>query len=153
MKVTINRKRQMQNGTLELTGLTTPRKPRGLTATGQGLAQQDSAGRVSWRVWNRTDGCLEAKPGSLVGYPDPLLTLQPRHILISNKALLIIGKGTKSTVSDDFKVSLVPDSVLLKLLFKLLDACVCGWEASGMWAPSLTIVIRFLPDIIDRILS
>jgi hypothetical protein len=43
----------------------------------------------------------------------------PSHILICINAVLIIGKETKSTVSDDFNVLLLSDDPLLKLLFKL----------------------------------
>jgi hypothetical protein len=49
-----------------------------------------------------------------------VLTL-PSHILISYNALLVIGKETKSTVSDDLKVSLLSDNPLLKRPFKILE--------------------------------
>ena len=58
-----------------------------------------------------------------------------------------------STVSDDFKVSLLSDNPLLKLPFKLLGACFCRREASWIWAPRLTIIVRFLPYIVDHILG
>jgi hypothetical protein len=67
--------------------------------------------------------------------------------------LLIIGKETKSTVLDDFKVLLLSDNPLLKLPFKYLEACFRRREASWIWAPHLTIIIRFLPDIVDHILG
>jgi len=72
---TINVKPETQNRRLEPTGLAKPGETRGLTGTGLGLARQDSAGRVFGRFWNRTDAFLRSKPGPLVGYPDPLLTL------------------------------------------------------------------------------
>jgi hypothetical protein len=72
---------------------------------------------------------------------------------MSNPALLVILKETKSMVSDDFKVSLLSDSPLLKLAFKFLEACVCGRDASWIWAPRLTIIIQFLPDILNQILA
>jgi hypothetical protein len=72
---------------------------------------------------------------------------------MSNNALLVIGKETKSTVSDDYKLLLPSENALLKLPFKLLEACIHHWEASSIWAPCLTINIRFLPDIIDHILG
>jgi len=80
-----------------------------------------------------------------------IVLTQPSHILISNNALLVRGKETKSTVSDDFKVSQLFDNPLLKLPFKLLEACFRRRETSWIWAPRLTIIIRFLPDIIDHI--
>ena len=63
-----------------------------------------------------------------------------------------MGKETKSTVSDDFKVLVVSDIPLLKLPFKRLEACLCHWEASWIWAPRLTIIIGFLPDLVYHIL-
>jgi hypothetical protein len=52
-----------------------PCETRGLTGTARGLAGQKSAGLVFGRVRNRTDPFLRSKPGLLVGYLDPLLTL------------------------------------------------------------------------------
>ena len=77
---------------------------------------------------------------------------QPSHILISNKALLVISKETKSTVSDDFKLSWLSDNHLLKLPFELLEACFRSREASWIWMPHLSIIIQFLPDIVVHIL-
>jgi hypothetical protein len=67
--------------------------------------------------------------------------------------LLVIGKKTKSTVSDDFTVLLLSDNPLLKLPLKLLEACFHCREASWICAPRLTIIIQFLPDIVDHILG
>src|SRR5882757_6105835 len=72
---TINVKPKTQNRRFDPTGLAKPGETRGLTGTGPGLARQESAGRVFGRFWNRTDPFLRSKPGPLVGYPDPLLTL------------------------------------------------------------------------------
>jgi len=72
---TINVKPETQNRRLDPTGLAKPGETRGLTGKGPGLARQESAGRVFDRVWNRTDPFLRSKPGPLVGYADPLLTL------------------------------------------------------------------------------
>jgi hypothetical protein len=58
---------------------------------------------------------------------------------------------TRSTVLDDFKVSLLPDNFLLKLPFKLLEACFHSWKASWIRVPHLTIIIQFLPNIVDPI--
>ena len=49
-------------------------------------------------------------------------------------------------------VSLLSGNFLLKLQFKLLEACFCRQEGSWIWAPRLTIIIRSLRDIIDHIL-
>ena len=68
-------KPEMQNRTLEPTGVAKPSKTHGLTVTGPGLARQDSAGRVSGQVRNQSDPFLRAKPVSLAAYPDPLLTV------------------------------------------------------------------------------
>ena len=68
-------KPEIQNRTLEPTGLANCGKTRGLMGTGPGLARQDSAGRVFRCVCNRTDSLLRGKHGSLAGYPDPLPTL------------------------------------------------------------------------------
>jgi hypothetical protein len=65
----------MQNRRLEPTVLAKPGNAHGLPSTGPGLACQESTGRVFGRVWNRTDPFLRSKPGLLVGYLDPLLTL------------------------------------------------------------------------------
>jgi hypothetical protein len=62
-------------------------------------------------------------------------------------------KETKSTVSDDFKVSLLSDNPLLKLPFKLLETCFHHREASRILASRLTIIIQFLHDIVDHILG
>jgi len=75
------------------------------------------------------------------------------EVLISNNTLLVIGKETKSTVPDDFKVSLLSDNPPFKLLVVLLEACLRPWEASWIWALHLSIIIRFLPNIIDHILG
>jgi len=68
-------KPETQNRRFEPTDLAKPGETRGLTGTGQGLARQESAGRVFGRFWNRTDTFLQSKPGLLAGYPDTLLTL------------------------------------------------------------------------------
>jgi hypothetical protein len=56
-------------------------------------------------------------------------------------------------VSDELKGLLLSDNPLLKVPLKLLEACFCAWEACWMWVPFLTIIIRFLPDIVDHILG
>jgi len=43
--------------------------------TGQGLACQEAAGRVSGLVWNQTDQLLESEHCPLADYPDLLVTL------------------------------------------------------------------------------
>ena len=63
-------------------GLAKPGETRGLMGTGQGLARQESAGRVFGRFLNRTDPFLRSKPGPLAGYPNPLLTLGREGIAI-----------------------------------------------------------------------
>jgi len=65
----------------------------------------------------------------------------PSHILISNNPVLVIGKQTTITVSNDFKVSLLPDITLLMLPFKLFEVCFRRPEASRMWTPHLTIIV------------
>jgi len=56
-------------------------------------------------------------------------------------------------VSDDFKLSLLSDNPPLQLPFKLWAACFYWQEASWIRVPPLSIIIRFLPNIIDYILS
>jgi len=68
-------KPKMQKWRLEPNGLGKPGETHWLTRTGQGLASQESAGRIFGRVWTRTDPFLRSKPGPLPGYPDPLLSL------------------------------------------------------------------------------
>ena len=69
----------MQNRRLDQMGLAKPGETRGLTGTGPGLARQESAGQVFGRFWNRTNQFLRFKPGLLVGYLDPSLTLPLAH--------------------------------------------------------------------------
>jgi hypothetical protein len=66
--------------------------------------------------------------------------------------VLVSGKETKRKVSDDFKASLLSDNPLLKLPFKLLEDHFSHRKASWIWALPLTIVIRFLLNIVDHIL-
>jgi hypothetical protein len=54
---------------------------------------------------------------------------------------------------DDFKVSLQSDNPHLKLPFKLLKAEFQCREASSIWVPLLTTIIRFLSNIIAHILG
>jgi len=68
-------------------GLAKPGETASLTGTGPGWAHQQSAGRVFGRVWNRTDPFLRSKPGPLVGYPDPLLTLVKEHLKVLSEHL------------------------------------------------------------------
>ena len=72
-------KADTQNQWLELMGLAKSGETRGLMGTGPGLARQESAGRVSGLVWNRTHLFFLSKPRPLAGYLDPLLTLHPRY--------------------------------------------------------------------------
>jgi len=91
-------------------GLGKPGETCGLMGMGPGLARQESAGRVSGRVWNRTDPFLRSKPGPLAGYPDPLLTLhQPQDgkklcngikSYWENIEMLIVIDGTGSAHQD-----------------------------------------------------
>jgi len=66
---------ETQNRRLEPTGQAKPSKTRGLTGTGPGLACQDAAGGVFGQFRNQTERFFLSKPGPLVGFPDPLLTL------------------------------------------------------------------------------
>jgi len=68
-------KPKTQIRTLDLTGLSKPRKTCGLTGTGSGLVRQESAGRVVECVWNWTNQFLRSKPGLLACYLEQLLTL------------------------------------------------------------------------------
>jgi hypothetical protein len=68
-------------------------------------------------------------------------------------AFLVNGKETKSTVLDDFKVSLQSDNPHLKLPFKVLKTGFRRQESSSIWVRSLTLIIRFLPNIITHILG
>jgi len=68
-------KPETQNRRLEPTGLAKPGESCGLMGTGPGLARQESAGWVFGQFWIRTNPFLRSKPGPLVGYPDPLLTI------------------------------------------------------------------------------
>jgi len=75
------------------------------------------------------------------------------HILNSINTWVVIGKEIQSTVSDAFKVLLLPDSPPLKLPFELLEACFHSQEASWIWVPCHGIIIRYLPDMTDHILG
>jgi hypothetical protein len=61
---------------LGLTGLAKPGNTGQLMGTGLGLARHELAGRVVGQVWNQSDPFVRSKPGPLVGFLDPLLTLQ-----------------------------------------------------------------------------
>lgn len=74
---------EMQNWSLELTGLAKPGKPPRLMGIGPDLAPQEAACQVFGSVWNRTDALLRSNPKPLVGYPDPLLTLPTSTYLTS----------------------------------------------------------------------
>ena len=82
-----------------------------------------------------------------------ITSTQLSHILISNNTSVVISKQTRSTVSDDVKVSLRSDNRPLKLHFEILEACCCHLEAFWIWAPGLNIIIRSLPDIIEHIIG
>jgi len=60
---------------LEPTGLPKPSETHRLLGKGPGLALQHSADGVFEQLWNYTDMFLLSKPGPLVGYPGPLLTV------------------------------------------------------------------------------
>jgi hypothetical protein len=75
LNATINVKPEMQNRRLQPTGQAKPGETHGLTGTGPGWARQASAGRVFGRFWTQTNQFLRSIPGSLAGYPDPLLIL------------------------------------------------------------------------------
>jgi len=77
LNATIHVKPETQNRRMEPTGVAKPGKTHELTCTGPGLTRQESVGRVFGRFSNRTDPFLRSKPGPLVGYLDPLLTLFP----------------------------------------------------------------------------
>jgi len=74
-------------------------------------------------------------------------------MLISNNALLIISKVIEITVLDDLKVYLLANHDLLKLRFEQLEACFRRPEASWIVALRLSIIVRFLPIIVDYILG
>jgi len=75
------------------------------------------------------------------------------HIPISYKNLLVIGKEKNTTVSDDRKKSLLSHIPFWEVLFKLLEACFPSQKASWIWVPRLTIIIRFLHNIVYHILG
>jgi len=75
----------------------------------------------------------------------------PSHILIHNNALPVICQETKSIVSDDFKVSLLPDNPPWMLHFECLESCVRCQEAAWIGVGHLSIIIQFLPNMIDYI--
>ena len=77
----------------------------------------------------------------------------PSSILSSNISFLRIDNGINSIVTDGFNVSLLPDNSPLRLRLKLLEFCVRHQEASSILAPLHSIIIQFLPDILDHILG
>jgi len=77
----------------------------------------------------------------------------PSHSLITNKGVFVISEQTNSTIAHDFNVSLVSNNLLSKLQFKLLEACFRHREVCCIREPLLTIIIGFLHDIVNYILS
>jgi len=77
----------------------------------------------------------------------------PGHILISNNTLFVISEETKSRVPHEFNESLLPNNPLSKHPFKLLVAYFHCREYSWIWVLRLSIIIRFLPTIVNHILS
>jgi hypothetical protein len=63
------------------------------------------------------------------------------HIAVSNHSLNLHGKATKSTVSDNIKVSLLPINPLEKCSVILLEACFRCQEVSWRWTLRLCISI------------
>jgi len=82
-----------------------------------------------------------------------IMVTLPSDILISNNALVVIGKETRSTVLDDFMVSLMPENPPLKLPWQLLEACFGHQESAWIWAVRLGSNIQLLPNIVDHILG
>jgi hypothetical protein len=74
-------------------------------------------------------------------------------MIIRNNVLLVIGKEIKSTVSDDFKVSLQSDNPLMKFLLKLLEVCFCHQESCCIWVLYIDNFIQYLANIVDHILG
>jgi len=81
LNATIYGKPKTRNRRLEPTDLAKPGETRRFIGMGVGLARQELEGRVSGRIWNRSDPFFWSKPGPLAGYPDLLLTLPatPTH--------------------------------------------------------------------------
>ena len=77
----------------------------------------------------------------------------PSLILISNNALSVTGRKTKSMVSNKVKVSLPCDNPSSKLPFELLGSCFRRQEAAWICTPCLSSIIQFLHNIIDHILG
>jgi len=75
------------------------------------------------------------------------------HILISNNALIVISKETKSTVSGDFIRMPLSGNPPLKLPFEVFEACFHCWVSFWILAQRLSIVIKLLLCIVDHILS
>ena len=71
---------------------------------------------------------------------------------MSNEGLLVISKDTNSTVSDDFKVSLLPYNPPMRLAFELWEACFHCREASWMLVPPCTIIFQFIHILIYHML-
>jgi len=71
-------KPETQNRRLDPTGLAKRGKTRGLTGSGLGLDQQEAVCQGFGRFWNQTERFFSSKPRLLPGYPDPLLTLDPK---------------------------------------------------------------------------
>jgi len=63
------------------------------------------------------------------------------HIDISNTTLHLLGKATRSTVSDNLNTLLLPNNPLQKLPIILSEASFCYQEVSWRWTLRLCIII------------
>ena len=73
--MTINRRSEMLNRRLELTGLAKPGKTCRLTGMGPGLAHQEAADQVFGLFWNLIKPFFQSKPRPLKRYLDLVLAV------------------------------------------------------------------------------
>jgi hypothetical protein len=74
------------------------------------MAHHESAGRVYGQVWNQTDQWLLSKPGPLVGYPDPSVSLAT-----ANNGLLAGAGPAPDTANTDNLLEMKKDAEERKL--------------------------------------
>jgi len=124
-------KPETQNRRLERMGLAKPGETRGLMGTGPGLARQESAGRVFGQFWNRTDPFLLSKPGLLVGYPDPLLTLAFGDLYLSTISNKLSLNPCHCNCCHSPRSQLYPPCKFCKILQHTDNSVPCGHHSDA----------------------
>jgi len=70
-----------------------------------------------------------------------IVLVSASHILVSNNTSLVIGTVTKSTILDDYKVSLLSDNPPFKLALQHLEASIYCRKVSWISVLHLSISI------------